>query len=105
MINSGKSLLAQELLAPVANEIRVKHDESSIHTVFIPIHCFFIPSQPPETTALQCFIEKKSSIYSLDRGGHRGGNALSKCAHTVFIPIHRFFIPPHPPGTTALQSF
>ena len=70
--NSGKSLLAQELLAPVANEIRVKHDESSIHTVFIPIHRFFIPPHPPGTTALQFFKAKKSSIHSLDRGTQGG---------------------------------
>jgi hypothetical protein len=70
--NSGKSLLAQELLAPEVNEIRVKHDELSIHTVFIPIHRFFIPSQPPGTIALQSFKAKKSSIHSLDRGTQGG---------------------------------
>jgi hypothetical protein len=62
--NSGRPQQAQRLLAPEVNEIPVNRDESSIHTVFIPIHRFFIPSQPPETTALQCFIEKKSSIHS-----------------------------------------
>ena len=57
MTNSGKPLLAQKLLAPEVNESRVKHDELSIHTVFIPIHPFFIPPQLPGTTALQCFQE------------------------------------------------
>jgi hypothetical protein len=42
--NSGKPLLAQRLLAPEVNEIFVKPDESTIHTVFIPIHRFFHPS-------------------------------------------------------------
>jgi hypothetical protein len=62
--NSGKPLLAQRLLAAELNEIRVKHDELSIHTVFIPIHPFFIPPQLPGTTAAQCFTAKKSSIHS-----------------------------------------
>jgi hypothetical protein len=62
--NSGEPLLAQRLLAPEVNEIRVKHDESSIHTVFIPIHPLFIPPQSPGTTAPQCFTAKKSSIHS-----------------------------------------
>jgi hypothetical protein len=62
--NSGKPLLAQRLLASEVNEIRVKHDELSIHTVFIPIHPFFIPPQPPATTAAQCFTAKRSSIHS-----------------------------------------
>jgi hypothetical protein len=62
--NSGKPLLAQGLLAPEVNEIRVKHDELSIHTVFIPIHPFFIAPQSPATTAPQCFTAKKSSIHS-----------------------------------------
>jgi hypothetical protein len=56
--NSGRPQLAQRLLAPEVNEIRVKHDESSIHTVFIPIHRFFIPPRSPETTAPQCFSGK-----------------------------------------------
>jgi hypothetical protein len=62
--NSGKPLLAQRLLAAELNEIRVKHDELSIHTVFIPIHPFFISPQLPGTTAAQCFTAKKSSIHS-----------------------------------------
>ena len=64
MNNSGKPLLAQRLLAAELDEILVKPDESTIHTVFIPIHPFFIPPQLTGTTALQCFTAKKSSIHS-----------------------------------------
>jgi hypothetical protein len=62
--NSGRSLLVQGFLAPEVDEILVKPDELTIHTIFIPIHPFFIPPQSPATTAPQCFTAKKSSIHS-----------------------------------------
>ena len=106
MNNSGKSQLAQGLLAPEANEIRVKHDELSIHTVFIPIHRFFIPLQPSRTTAPQCFSEKKSSIHSLDRGGHRGAtrspSALTRFS-SRFIAFSSLLIRQEPLHPNALQ--
>jgi hypothetical protein len=62
--NSGRCLLVQGLLAPEVDEILVKPDELTIHTIFIPIHPFFIPPPSPATTAPQCFTAKKSSIHS-----------------------------------------
>ncbi len=70
--NSGRPLLMQGVRAPEANEPPVKPDEWTIHMVFIAIHRFFIPPQSPGTTAPQFFTEKKSSIHSLNEGGHRG---------------------------------